>query len=79
MNLTDNDVKEVIAIIRRLNNTKGFKKNIEEVNRTLTDVQRVLDIYRNAGALNENLINACLDTITINKKLLNELNQNKRN
>ena len=77
MNLTDNDVKEVIDILDRLNNTKGFKKNIEEVNQTLTDAQRVLDIYRNAGTLNEALTNACLDTININKKLLNDLNQRK--
>ena len=77
MNLTDKEVKEVITIIARLKNRKGFKKNIEEVNQTLADAQRVLDIYSNAGALNEALINACLDTIIINKQLINELNQKK--
>ena len=77
MNLTDNEVKEVITIIGRFKNSKGLNKNIEEVNQTLTDAQRVLDIYSNAGALNETLINACLDTIIINKKLLNDLNQTK--
>lgn len=77
MNLTDNEQKEVITIIARFKNRKGFKKNIEEVNQTLTDAQRVLDIYRNADALNEDLINICLDTITISKQFINEWNQRK--
>jgi len=77
MNLTDQEVKEVITIIHRFKTSKGLNKSIEEINQTLTDAQRVLDIYRGANELNEALINACLDTININTQLLNKLNKDK--